>query len=93
MKDKITLSLGVAVGSSIVSALTSIISTETDCPFRVANRALCYPVSAIHAGVGGRILIGLLSFRFIVTLGWWIDKPLTLLFDPFESIVLFLTGT
>ncbi|KAJ3536062.1 hypothetical protein NM688_g6886 [Phlebia brevispora] len=54
MKDKITLSLGVAVGSSIQIALFVI--------------------------------------PFIVTLGWWIGKPLTLLFDPFESIVLFLAG-
>jgi Ca2+:H+ antiporter len=31
--------------------------------------------------------------RFIVTLGWILGKPLTLLFDPYESIVLFLSGT
>ena len=30
--------------------------------------------------------------RFIVTLGWILGKPLTLLFDPFQSIVLFLSG-
>lgn len=30
--------------------------------------------------------------RFIVTLGWILDKPLTLLFDPFQSIALFLSG-
>lgn len=29
---------------------------------------------------------------FIVILGWILGKPLTLLFDPFESIVLFLSG-
>ena len=29
----------------------------------------------------------------MVTLGWILGKPLTLLFDPFESIVLFLAGT
>ncbi|OCH95484.1 calcium/proton exchanger [Obba rivulosa] len=52
VKDKLTLSLGVAVGSSIQIALFVI--------------------------------------PFIVTLGWIIGKPLTLLFDPFESIVLFL---
>jgi hypothetical protein len=35
----------------------------------------------------------LTPFRsFIVTLGWMLGKPLTLLFDPFESIVLFLSG-
>jgi len=52
VKDKLTLSLGVAVGSSIQIALFVI--------------------------------------PFIVTLGWILGKPLTMLFDPFESIVLFL---
>jgi len=52
VKNKITLSLGVAVGSSIQIALFVI--------------------------------------PFIVILGWIMGKPLTLLFDPFESIVLFL---
>ncbi|VDB89808.1 unnamed protein product [Peniophora sp. CBMAI 1063] len=52
VKDKLTLSLGVAVGSSIQIALFVI--------------------------------------PFIVTLAWILGKPLTLLFDPFESIVLFL---
>jgi Ca2+:H+ antiporter len=33
------------------------------------------------------------STRFMVTLGWIVGKPLTLLFDPYESIVLFLAGT
>lgn len=53
VKDKLDLSLGVAVGSSIQIALFVI--------------------------------------PFIVTLGWIIGKPLTLLFDPYESIVLFLS--
>ncbi|KAG2112550.1 calcium proton exchanger [Suillus discolor] len=53
VKDKLTLSLGVAVGSSIQIALFVI--------------------------------------PFIVTLGWIMDKPLTLLFDPLESIVMFLS--
>lgn len=30
--------------------------------------------------------------RFIVTLAWILGKPLTLMFDPFQSIVLFLSG-
>jgi hypothetical protein len=29
---------------------------------------------------------------FIVVLGWILGKPLTLLFDSFLSVVLFLTG-
>ncbi|KAJ7227127.1 calcium/proton exchanger, partial [Mycena pura] len=53
VKDKLTLSLGVAAGSSIQIALFVI--------------------------------------PFIVTLGWILDKPLTMLFDPFESIALFLS--
>lgn len=53
VKDKLTLSLGVAVGSSIQIALFVI--------------------------------------PFITVLGWILGKPLTLLFDPFESVVLFLS--
>ncbi|PCH42265.1 calcium/proton exchanger [Wolfiporia cocos MD-104 SS10] len=53
VKDKLTLSLGVAVGSSIQIALFVI--------------------------------------PFTVVLSWIMAKPLTLLFDPFESIVLFLS--
>ncbi|KAG6374496.1 calcium proton exchanger [Boletus reticuloceps] len=53
VKDKLTLSLGVAVGSSIQVALFII--------------------------------------PFIVILGWILGKPLTLLFDPLQSIVLFLS--
>jgi len=53
VKDKLTLSLGVAVGSSIQIALFVI------------------PLLVVIAWIGG--------------------KPLTMLFDPFESVVLFLT--
>ncbi|KAF9069233.1 calcium/proton exchanger [Rhodocollybia butyracea] len=52
VKDKLTLSLGVAVGSSIQIALFVI--------------------------------------PFIVILAWILGKPLTLLFDPYQSITLFL---
>jgi len=52
VKDKLTLSLGVAVGSSIQIALFVI--------------------------------------PFTIILGWIIGRPITMLFDPFESIVLFL---
>jgi len=30
--------------------------------------------------------------RFIVILAWILGKPLTLLFDPYESVALFLSG-
>jgi len=52
VKDKLTLSLGVAVGSSIQIALFVI--------------------------------------PFLVVIAWIMNKPLTMLFDPFESVVLFL---
>ncbi|KAJ7687898.1 Sodium/calcium exchanger protein-domain-containing protein, partial [Mycena olivaceomarginata] len=52
VKDKLTLSLGVAVGSSIQIALFVI--------------------------------------PFIMILGWILGKPLTMLFDPFESVAVFL---
>ncbi|KAJ7849304.1 calcium/proton exchanger [Mycena leptocephala] len=52
VKDKLTLSLGVAAGSSIQIALFVI--------------------------------------PFMVVLGWILGKPLTMLFDPFESIAVFL---
>lgn len=53
VKDKLNLSLGVAVGSSIQIALFVI--------------------------------------PFIVTLAWILKKPLTLLFDPYESVAMFLS--
>lgn len=28
----------------------------------------------------------------MVILGWIIDKPLALLFDPFQSVVLYISG-
>ncbi|KAG8909242.1 hypothetical protein FRC01_007059, partial [Tulasnella sp. 417] len=46
---------------------------------------------SIGVAVGSSIQISLLVIPFIVILGWIIGKPLTLLFDPFEAVVLFLT--
>ncbi|KAK0500546.1 Sodium/calcium exchanger protein-domain-containing protein [Armillaria luteobubalina] len=40
--------------------------------------------------VGSSIQIVLSVTPFIVLLGWVMDKPLTLLFDPYESIAMFL---
>ncbi|KAL0564289.1 hypothetical protein V5O48_017764 [Marasmius crinis-equi] len=59
VKDKLALSLGEAVASSIQTALSII------------------PCSHIS---------------FTVLIAWMMGKPLTLLFDPYESITLFLAG-
>lgn len=47
---------------------------------------------SIGVAVGSSIQIALLVIPFIVVLAWIVGKPLTLLFDPFEAVVLFLTG-
>ncbi|OAX39015.1 calcium proton exchanger [Rhizopogon vinicolor AM-OR11-026] len=44
----------------------------------------------LGVAVGSSIQIALFVIPFIVTLGWIMGKPLTLLFDPLESIVMFL---
>jgi len=46
---------------------------------------------SIGVAVGSSIQIALFVIPFIVTLGWILNKPLTLLFDPYQSVALFLT--
>jgi len=46
---------------------------------------------SIGVAVGSSIQIALFVVPFIVTLGWILNKPLTLLFDPYQSIALFLS--
>lgn len=70
VKDKLTLSLGVAVGSSIVSS--PLPSDE-------------------HERLTLIQQIALFVIPLTVILGWIIGRPLTMLFDPVESIVLFLS--
>lgn len=41
----------------------------------------------MSVAVGSSIQIALFVIPFMVTLGWILGKPLSLLFDPFESIV------
>jgi Ca2+:H+ antiporter len=45
---------------------------------------------SISVAVGSSIQIALFVIPLLVTLGWILGKPLTLFFDPFESIALFL---
>jgi len=46
---------------------------------------------SIGVAVGSSIQIALFVIPFIVTLGWIMNKPLTLLFDPYESVAMFLS--
>ncbi|KAF8206511.1 hypothetical protein K438DRAFT_1905122 [Mycena galopus ATCC 62051] len=45
---------------------------------------------SLGVAVGSSIQIALFVIPFITVLGWILNKPLTLLFDPYESIALFL---
>lgn len=47
--------------------------------------------SSLGAAAGSSIQIALFIIPFTIILGWIIGRPITMLFDPFESIVLFLT--
>lgn len=46
---------------------------------------------SISVAVGSSIQIALFVIPVLVILGWIIGKPLSLLFDPFESVTLFLS--
>ncbi|KAF8486151.1 Sodium/calcium exchanger protein-domain-containing protein [Russula ochroleuca] len=46
---------------------------------------------SISVAVGSTIQTALFVIPFMVILGWVLDKPLPLLFDPFESIVLYIS--
>jgi len=46
---------------------------------------------SISVAVGSTIQTALFVIPFMVILGWILDKPLPLLFDPFESIVLYIS--
>ncbi|KAI0690168.1 hypothetical protein BC835DRAFT_1417988 [Cytidiella melzeri] len=46
---------------------------------------------SISVAVGSTIQTALFVIPFMVLLGWALDKPLALLFDPFESILLFIS--
>ncbi|KAN0113962.1 calcium/proton exchanger [Russula decolorans] len=47
--------------------------------------------TSIGAAMGSSIQMALFFIPFVVILGWILGKPLTLLFDPLESIVLFFS--
>ncbi|KAJ6513224.1 Sodium/calcium exchanger protein-domain-containing protein [Mycena sanguinolenta] len=46
---------------------------------------------AISVAVGSTIQTALFVIPLMVTLAWWMGRPLALLFDPFESLVLYIS--
>lgn len=92
VKRDLKASLGAAVGSSIVRIGLYCLCHKYPlifCAYRqqIALFVIPYVLYAGHRGVA------LTPFcSFIVILGWILGKPMTLLFDPFGCIVLFLSG-
>ncbi|KAA1467535.1 hypothetical protein DENSPDRAFT_251044 [Dentipellis sp. KUC8613] len=46
---------------------------------------------SISVAVGSTIQTALFVIPFMIVLGWILDKPLAMLFDPFESVVLYIS--
>lgn len=46
---------------------------------------------SMGVAIGSSIQIALFVIPLLVVIGWWADKPLTMLQDPFEALVLFLS--
>jgi Ca2+:H+ antiporter len=46
---------------------------------------------AIGIAIGSSMQVALLLLPFVVILGWIIDQPMSLHFQPFETIVLFIS--
>ncbi|KAI9439942.1 calcium/proton exchanger [Lactarius indigo] len=57
----------------------------------VTGSSVAVPTLSLSVAVGSSIQLTLFVIPFIIILGWTLGKPLVLLFDPFESVVLFLT--
>ncbi|KIJ11960.1 hypothetical protein PAXINDRAFT_15144 [Paxillus involutus ATCC 200175] len=76
------------VGLILLPAVSSIAECVTAMNVSVKDQLSL----SISVAVGSTIQIALLIIPFMVTLGWALDKPLALLFDPFEYIVLYISG-
>jgi Ca2+:H+ antiporter len=82
VRDELSLSISVAVGSTIVSLSIDLIQRHTETPC-LANRTICDPVCSLW----DLMMLELIFPRFMVLLAWVVNKPLTLLMDPFQSLV------
>ncbi|TFK80403.1 hypothetical protein K466DRAFT_503946 [Polyporus arcularius HHB13444] len=76
-KEFIGLMLPLALGNIGTSAVTMSVKDKV--------------MLSLHIAIGSSIQMALLIIPFLVTLGWAMHKPMSLLFDPFQSIVLSLS--
>ncbi|KAH7925491.1 hypothetical protein BV22DRAFT_1064850 [Leucogyrophana mollusca] len=75
------------VGLILLPAVSSIAECVTAVNVSVKDQLSL----SVSVAVGSTIQLALFVIPFIVTLGWILDKPLALLFDPFESVVLYIS--
>ena len=75
VKDQLSLSISVAVGSTIVSRFCVLRQSRFSLNRTRAQQTALFVIPAM------------------VILGWVLGKPLALLFDPFESVVLYISGS
>jgi len=71
--------------------LLPIVSSIAECVTAVNVSVKDQLSLSISVAVGSTIQTALFVIPFMVILGWILNKPLALLFDPFESVVLYIS--
>ncbi|KZT73698.1 hypothetical protein DAEQUDRAFT_424911 [Daedalea quercina L-15889] len=71
--------------------LLPIVSSIAECVTAVNVSVKDQLTLSISVAVGSSIQTTLFVIPFMVILGWILDKPLPLLFDPFETVVLYIS--
>ncbi|OJA08485.1 hypothetical protein AZE42_02860 [Rhizopogon vesiculosus] len=79
------------VGLILLPAVSSIAVYFAECVTAINVSVKDQLNLSVSVAVGSSIQTTLLIIPFMVTLGWIIDRPLALLFDPFESVVLYIS--
>ncbi|KAF9652089.1 calcium/proton exchanger [Thelephora ganbajun] len=82
---------GVVSKEFIGLVLLPIVGNAAECAAAVTVSVQDKLASSLVATVGSSIQISLSVIPFINILGWIIDRPITMLFDPFVAVVLFFS--
>ncbi|KAF8071902.1 Sodium/calcium exchanger protein-domain-containing protein [Lyophyllum atratum] len=86
--DEISLTISKEwIGFILLPAVTAIAECMTAVNVSVKDQLTL----SISVAVGSSIQTALFVIPFIVTLGWAMGKPLSLLMDPFQSLVLYIS--
>ncbi|KAL0954888.1 hypothetical protein HGRIS_003821 [Hohenbuehelia grisea] len=86
--DEISSTVGKAwIGLILLPAVASV----AECMSAINTSVKDQLTFSINLAVGSTVQTALLIIPFMVTLAWAMGKPLSLLFDPFESVVLYIS--